>query len=45
LTCARSGGEAYTKEIESLFKIFFFIGLESGSPRFEFGLDGIASTI
>lgn len=37
---ARSGGETYTKEIKSLFKVFFFVGLESSRPRFEFGLDG-----
>lgn len=37
---ARSGRETYTKEIESLFKVFFFVGLESSRPRFEFGLDG-----
>jgi hypothetical protein len=31
--------EAYTKEIESLFEVFFFVGLESGHPCFKFSLD------
>lgn len=42
---ARSGRETYTKEIKSLFKVFFFVGLESSRPCFEFGLDGGASTV
>jgi len=37
---ARSGWETYAKEIKGLFKIFFFVGLESGCPRLEFDLDG-----
>jgi len=33
------GGETYTEKIESFFKVFFFVGLESGHPCFKFGLD------
>jgi hypothetical protein len=39
--CKRTvGQETYAKEIKSLFKVFFFIGLEGSHPCFEFGLDG-----